>query len=206
MKNCSVLILAAALVVLLAAAGFLYTRLAPSAGGNTLAATQENSSSQSSQEQEDTSTQANPAPSFPMEDQEGNTRELSEFLGEKPVYLNFWASTCGPCKSEMPDIHELYQLYGEDIHFILVNVGPAMGDTREQAEAYLEEEGFTFPVYYDVDYQAITTYGINSFPFSIFIDAEGNLITYGQGLLSRELLEKGLNMIAPDTVPAPDET
>lgn len=204
MKKRSALILAAALVVVLAAAGFLYTRLAPNAGGNTLAGTQDSSSSQSSQEQEDTSKQSNPAPSFSMEDQEGNTRELSEFLGEKPVYLNFWASTCGPCKSEMPDIHALYQLYGEDIHFILVNVGPAMGDTREQAEAYLEEECFTFPVYYDVDYQAITTYGINSFPFSIFIDAEGNLITYGQGLLSRELLEKGLNMIAPDTVPAPD--
>ena len=103
----------------------------------------------------------------------------------------------------MPDIQPLYEQYGDQIHFVLVNVGAAMNDTRDKAENYLKEAGFTFPMYYDVDYQAISTYGINSFPFSIFIDAQGNLITYGQGKLSAELLQKGLNLMAPDVVPAP---
>lgn len=196
----STVILGVALVVILAAAGFLYTRLAPGVQHDQLAqepSQSENSSSSSS------SQQANPAPSFPMEDSQGNTVQLSDFLGDKPVFLNFWASTCSPCKQEMPDIQALYEQYGDQIHFVLVNVGAAMKDTRENAESYLTEQGFTFPVYYDVDYQAITTYGINSFPFSIFIDAQGNLVTYGQGMLSAELLQKGLNLIAPDVVPAP---
>ena len=199
----STVILGIALVVILAAAGFLYTRLAPGVQNSQLANEPSQSEGSSSSSSSSSSQQANPAPSFPMEDSQGNTVQLSDFLGDKPVFLYFWASTCSPCKQEMPDIQALYEQYGDQIHFVLVNVGAAMNDTREKAENYLKEAGFTFPVYYDVDYQAISTYGINSFPFSIFIDAQGNLITYGQGKLSAELLQKGLNLMAPDVVPAP---
>lgn len=199
----STVILGIALVVILAAAGFLYTRLAPGVQNSQLANEPSQSEGSSSSSSSSSSQQANPAPSFPMEDSQGNTVQLSDFLGDKPVFLNFWVSTCSPCKQEMPDIQALYEQYGDQIHFVLVNVGAAMNDTREKAENYLKEAGFTFPVYYDVDYQAISTYGINSFPFSIFIDAQGNLITYGQGKLSAELLQKGLNLMAPDVVPAP---
>lgn len=196
----STLFLGLGLVVVLAVAGFLYTRLAPSAESGQLAdepAQSQDSSTSSSQPQ------TNLAPSFPMEDAQGNMVQLSDFLGQKPVFLNFWASTCPPCKQEMPDIQALYEQYGDQIQFVLVNVGAAMNDTREKAESYLEEEGFTFPVYYDVDYQAITAYGINSFPFSFFIDSQGNVVTYGRGMLSASLLQKGLNRMAPDVVPAP---
>ena len=53
------------------------------------------------------------APDFTMYDLEGNPVKLSDFEG-KPAILNFWASWCGPCKSEMPDIEAAYQKYGED--------------------------------------------------------------------------------------------
>lgn len=196
----STLLLGVGLVIVLAVAGFLYTRLAPAAENDQLAnkPTQSQDSSASSSQQ-----QANPAPSFPMEDVQGNTVQLSDFLGQKPIFLNFWASTCPPCKQEMPDIQALYEQYGDQIQFVLVNVGAAMNDTREKAQSYLSEEKFTFPVYYDVDYQAITAYGLNSFPTSFFIDAQGNLVTYGRGMLSASMLQKGLNLIAPDIVPAP---
>lgn len=199
MSKKTTLLLGAALVLVLAVAGFLYTRLAPSAENGQLA----DEPAQSQDSSASSAPLSNPAPSFPMEDAQGNTVQLSDLLGEKPVFLNFWASTCPPCKQEMPDIQSLYEQYGDQIQFVLVNVGAAMNDTREKAESYLEEEGFTFPVYYDVDYQAITAYGINSFPFSFFIDAQGNVVTYGRGMLSDSLLQKGLNRIAPDLVPAP---
>lgn len=199
MSKKTTLLLGAALVLVLAVAGFLYTRLAPSAENGQLA----DEPARSQDSSASSAPLSNPAPSFPMEDAQGNTVQLSDLLGEKPVFLNFWASTCPPCKQEMPDIQSLYEQYGDQIQFVLVNVGAAMNDTREKAEGYLEEEGFTFPVYYDVDYQAITAYGINSFPFSFFIDAQGNVVTYGRGMLSDSLLQKGLNRIAPDLVPAP---
>ena len=141
----STVILGVALVVILAAAGFLYTRLAPGVQHDQLA--QEPSQSEGSTSSS-SSQQASPAPAFPMEDAQGNTVQLSDFLGDKPVFLNFWASTCSPCKQEMPDIQALYEQYGDQIHFVLVNVGAAMKDTREKAESYLTEQGFTFPVYY----------------------------------------------------------
>lgn len=199
MSKKTTLLLGAALVLVLAVAGFLYTRLAPSAENGQLA----DEPAQSQDNSASSAPLSNPAPSFPMEDAQGNTVQLSDLLGEKPVFLNFWASTCPPCKQEMPDIQSLYEQYGDQIQFVLVNVGAAMNDTREKAESYLEEQGFTFPVYYDVDYQAITAYGINSFPFSFFIDAQGNVVTYGRGMLSASLLQKGFNRIAPDLVPAP---
>ena len=117
----STVILGIALVVILAAAGFLYTRLAPGVQNSQLA-NEPSQSEGSSSSSSSSSQQANPAPSFPMEDSQGNTVQLSDFLGDKPVFLNFWASTCSPCKQEMPDIQALYEQYGDQIHFVLVNV------------------------------------------------------------------------------------
>ena len=54
-----------------------------------------------------------PAPDFTLTDQYGNTHTLSDYEG-KTVFLNFWATWCGPCKSEMPDIQALYESYGEN--------------------------------------------------------------------------------------------
>jgi len=54
------------------------------------------------------------SPDMTVYDLEGNAHQLSDFRG-KPVILNFWASWCGPCKSEMPDFDEKYQQYGEEI-------------------------------------------------------------------------------------------
>ena len=86
----STVILGIALVVILAAAGFLYTRLAPGVQNSQLA--NEPSQSEgpgSSSSSSSSSQQTNPAPSFPMEDSQGNTVQLSDFLGDKPVFLNF---------------------------------------------------------------------------------------------------------------------
>ena len=88
------------------------------------------------------------APGFTVIDAEGNEVKLSEFRG-KGVVLNFWARWGGPCTSEMPHFQAAYEEHGEDIHFVMVNMSTAFGDTREDAAAVLSEGGYTFPVYYD---------------------------------------------------------
>ena len=87
------------------------------------------------------------APDFTVTDAEGNAVKLSDFRG-KGVVLNFWASWCGPCKSEMPHFQTAYEQYGEDVHFLMVNMSTAFGDSSEDAKAVLTENGYTFPVYY----------------------------------------------------------
>jgi len=137
------------------------------------------------------------APDFTVLDWEGNERKLSEFEG-KPVILNFWASWCGPCKSEMPDFDAAYEKYGENIHFLMVNVTGGR-ETVESAKAFIEEAGYSFPVYFDTVGEAAYLYGASSIPLTYFIDANGDLVTYGMGALSAEMLQKGIGMIYAET-------
>ncbi len=133
------------------------------------------------------------APDFTVLDWEGNSVKLSEFEG-KSVVLNFWASWCGPCKSEMPDFQAAYEEYGEEIHFLMVNCTGGR-ETVDSAKEFIEESGYTFPVYFDTTYEAASTYGASSIPMTFFIDANGDLVTYGMGALSAELLQTGIDMI-----------
>ena len=134
------------------------------------------------------------APDFTVYDIDGNSFKLSDFQG-KPVILNFWASWCGPCKAEMPEFEEAYTKYGEDIHFVIVNLTDGRSETVESASGYIAEMGYTFPVYYDTQMDAAYTYGISSIPMTVFIDDEG-VITGGQvGMISAEALEENIGSL-----------
>ena len=134
------------------------------------------------------------APDFTVYDRDGKAYALSEFQG-KPVILNFWASWCGPCKSEMPDFEEKYLEYGEQIHFLMVNLTDGSQETVESATEFISGQGYTFPVYYDTDMDAAMKYGMSAVPVTYFIDAEGNFVAWGQGALDGESLQKGIEML-----------
>ncbi|MBQ8815355.1 MAG: TlpA family protein disulfide reductase [Lachnospiraceae bacterium] len=134
------------------------------------------------------------APDFTVYDGEGNPVNLSDFIG-KPVILNFWASWCGPCKNEMPDFQEAYQEYGDDIQFLMVNCTDGFQETVETAKKFITNQGYTFPVFFDTDSDAAYTYGASSIPMTFFIDAEGHMVAYGRGMLDRETLQIGIDMI-----------
>lgn len=146
------------------------------------------------QEAGETTPAAIPAPDFTVYDAEGNAYKLSDFEG-KPVILNFWASWCGPCKSEMPDFEKKYQEYGEDIHFLMVNLTDGNQETVESASGYIRSQKFTFPVYFDTAVEGAMAYGVNSVPVTYFIDAEGNLVTRGMGALPAEVLQQGIDIL-----------
>ena len=135
------------------------------------------------------------APDFTVWDHNGNEVKLSELLNGKPTVLNFWASTCPPCQMEMPDFHDVYQELGGEVQFLMIDGIGSLGETEEKGKAYIEEQGYTFPVYYDREMEAVMTYGISSFPTTYFIDAEGYLVAGGIGMLSREYLMQGIDMI-----------
>lgn len=134
------------------------------------------------------------ASDFHVEDAGGKRVSLSAMEG-KPVVLNFWASWCPPCKSEMPDFQKAYEAYGEDIRFMMVNLTDGSRETKDTAKAYIEEQEYTFPVYYDVDQEAAHVFYVTSIPATYFIDEDGNIVAAGRGMLDEEALERGISML-----------
>ena len=134
------------------------------------------------------------APDFTVYDKDGKEVKLSDFQG-KPVILNFWATWCTYCKMHMPVFEEAFQTYGEDIHFLMVNLTDGSRETVDSASSYIEERGYSFPVYFDTDYSAAIAYGASSIPVTYFIDGEGHGIAYGMGALDAETLQTGIDMI-----------
>lgn len=144
------------------------------------------------------------APDFSMEDSQGNTVKLSDYIGT-PIVLNFWASWCPPCKAEMPDFETLYKEVGEDVTFIMLNATDGSRETKEKAQKFIAEQGFEFPVFFDTNTEASYTYGISSLPTTLFIDKDGYLVTGSIGMISETSLRTGIEMImnsAEDTAPA----
>jgi thiol-disulfide isomerase/thioredoxin len=177
----------AAFILLLAGAFFLYQKL--SAGLKPQLSATQNQSSESTDE-----TQKVKAPDFTVTDTEGNEVNLSDFIG-KPVVLNFWASWCGPCQSEMPHFNELYQERKDDVHFLMVNMTDGSRETLDTAKSYIEGQGFAFPVYYDTKSDAAITYQVYSLPTTYFIDREGYAVAKVMGAIDKETLQTGISMI-----------
>lgn len=117
------------------------------------------------------------APDFTLETLSGEQARLSDFRG-KPVFVNFWATWCPPCRAEMPDMQKLYD--NEDIEILAVN----LTDTEKSEDGvatFVEEMGLTFPVLMDPKGDISSAYNVKAYPTSYMIDAEGKIsyIAYG---------------------------
>ena len=155
-------------------------------------AAQEPAASQESAASQEEERPSVPAPDFTLTDQFGESHTLSDYQG-KIVFLNFWATWCSPCKSEMPDIQALYEAHGgnaEDL-VVLGVAQPGVGreGSSEDLADFLAEGGYTYPVVMDEDGSVFAQYGIRAFPTTFMISSDGTVYGYVEGAISAEIME-----------------
>ena len=133
---------------------------------------------------------------FSVKAADGSEQKLSDYVGKgNYVLVDFWASWCGPCKSEMPDLEEAYKSYGDDIHFIILNMTDGSRETVQSAWNYIDSQGYTFPVYYDTNQNGAISYGVSGIPVTFFIDAEGYVVGMYSGAMTANILQQGIDLI-----------
>ena len=116
------------------------------------------------------------APTFTLEGR-GAQVDLAKYRG-KYVYLDFWASWCGPCKRSFPWMGELQQRYGPaGLQVVAINV-----DTkREDAERFLAQTPASFTIAYDPAGTTPKRYAIKGMPSSVLIDPKGQVVQVHAG-------------------------
>lgn len=131
---------------------------------------------------------------FASRDLDGNTIRLSDYQGQ-PVMVNFWATWCPPCRMELPDFQTAYDTHkGDGLVILAVN----QDESEELIRSFFyDTNGFTFTPVLDEGSQISRSYGINSFPTTIFVNAEGVVTAVHQGLLFPEQLEVYLAQTIP---------
>lgn len=148
-----------------------------------------------SSSKEGTRTNITPAVDFKLKDQYGNEHKLSDYKG-KVVFLNFWATWCSPCRSEMPHIEELYKEYNENKGDIII-LGIANPGGQEKdidgIKEFLNNNKYSFPVVFDESGEMFGRYGISSFPTTYMIDKDGNVFGYVTGALTKDMMKNIIN-------------
>ena len=138
------------------------------------------------------SSETTQAADFKVYDVYGKRVSLSSKFGT-PIVLNFWASWCGPCRTELPDFNKLYTEYGDKVEFVMVNEDSP--GTESDVLSFLAENGYILPVYFDTDYEGQQAYNVTGIPVSYFIDAEGRIVTSHIGMISEDALRDNIDLI-----------
>ena len=141
---------------------------------------------------------------FTAMDKDGKTVKLSDFKGKK-VYINMWASWCGPCMREIPELEKVYQKYKNNKDFVFLSItSPNDAEFKNQSPQdkskdvilkKAKELGATYPVLFDVNDRFIINYAIRSFPTHILINSDGTVETRIAGSVNEETLTKELEKL-----------
>ena len=140
---------------------------------------------------------AQQAPDFALPLTDGSEAKLSELLQDKEVVvLNIFASWCGPCEREFPEIEKVYRKYKDKMEVVAVS-GDLMLDTMDDMVKYKEEHSLSFPV--GMKNESIDSLKIGGFPTTYIIDRNGNIVfSQSGGFRSEEDFEKVVTSLMGD--------
>lgn len=143
-----------------------------------------------------TSAQGNVAPDFTLPTLDGETIRLSDLRGQ-PLLINFWASWCGPCRLEMPELIRVYEAHRAE-GFVILALNDTSHDSLPAVKAFVEELQLPFPVLLD-ETGAVSTdlYQLRGLPTSVFINQEGVIVRTYLGIMTGAQLDQFVAEILP---------
>lgn len=128
------------------------------------------------------------APDFSLPKLDGSgTVALKDLLGKQPIILNAWASWCGPCQRETPDLVKVAQAYAGKIQIVGVNM--THEDTISDARDFAQSYHVSYPLISDPKGQFLTTYGIFAFPTTFLISPTGKVLDARLGGMSKQQID-----------------
>jgi len=132
------------------------------------------------------------AEDFSLPDLEGKSQSLSQYRG-KIVLVNFWATWCKSCTTEMPAMQTIYSKL-RDKGFVIL----AVNELEEDAKVleHIKQYGYTYPVLMDRDNKVANQFGVFGLPVSVFIDQEGRVQEYVKdGVLTEQRINETVTRI-----------
>lgn len=133
------------------------------------------------------------APGFSLKALNSNETYTLEGLN-KPVVINFWASWCGPCHEEAPDLVSLYEKYKGEIEIYAVNMTST--DSLKEIQRFVDQYGFTFPILLDQEDVVGRAYQVIGIPTTFFVDENGYILHKIPGFATYHELEVGFRRLA----------
>lgn len=118
----------------------------------------------------------------------GEEVSLEDYEG-KVVFLSFWTTWCTYCKQQMPDVQRVHEEM-DDVVVIAVNVN----ESKEQAEKYMEEGGYTFEVVLDTTGEVAQNYLVSGFPTSYTIKEDGSISHFFGGMLTSDAMDEMIDL------------
>ena len=119
------------------------------------------------------------APAVTVNDLDGKPVDLGQWIGKKPVLIEFWATWCTNCEELLPRFKAAYTKYGDRVEFLGVNV--TVNQTAERVRRYASEHGVPFRILYDDKGTSTRAFMAPATSYVVIIDATGRVIYTGVG-------------------------
>ncbi|HUL17570.1 MAG TPA: TlpA disulfide reductase family protein [Terriglobales bacterium] len=140
------------------------------------------------------------APDFSLTSNDGRTISLADYRGKKNVVLSYWASWCGPCRLELPQLREFYKkFHTENSDFEVLAI--SLDDDKFAADEYARKEKLPFPILYDPGNRAADAYSVEVIPTICIVDKAGKVIYAKTGLEETMEIELAVRLGLNPTIP-----
>lgn len=147
------------------------------------------------------------APDFTGKGIDGKTYALKDLLGKGPVLVNFWATWCGPCMKELPEVQKIWERHREK-GFSFVTVAYDDSKSVAKVEPMAKSRGFKFPVILDPDHSISNKYNVRNCPTTYLLDRQGKIVEFAIGYNpgDEKKLEEKIVALLGSGGPAPADT